>query len=35
MHRLEAAKAGAIISADRGGIPGLPVWLEYDLFRPK
>src|SRR5262249_55764138 len=31
MHRLEAAQAGARIPPGRGGIPGLPGWLEYDL----
>lgn len=34
MHRLEAAQNGATIPPDNGGIPGLPGWLEYDLFPP-
>lgn len=32
MHRLEAAKGGAQIPVGKGGIPGLPGWLEYDLW---
>jgi hypothetical protein len=32
MHRLEEAKAGAQIPPDQGGVPGLPGWLEYDLW---
>ncbi len=35
MHRLEAAKGGTVIPPDKGGVPGLPGWLEYDLFQPK
>lgn len=31
MHRLEAAQNGATIPQDKGGIPSLPGWLEYDL----
>lgn len=34
MHRLEAAQNGATIPQGEGGIPGLPGWLEYDLFPP-
>jgi hypothetical protein len=34
MHRLEAAQAGAQIPVGKGGIPGLPGWLEYILFVP-
>lgn len=29
MHRLEAAQNGATIPPDKGGVPGLPGWLEY------
>lgn len=35
MHRLEAARGGTAIPPDRGGVLGLPGWLEYDLFDPK
>ena len=34
MHRLEAAQNGVTIVPADGGIPGLPGWLEYDLFPP-
>jgi hypothetical protein len=34
MHRLEAAKVGAQIAPAEGGVPGLPGWLEYDLWPP-
>jgi len=31
MHRLEAAQGGTVIPPDKGGVPGLPDWLEYNL----
>src|SRR5579884_2276357 len=31
MHRLEAAQGGTVIPPDKGGVPGLPGWLEYEL----
>lgn len=31
MHRHDAAQGGAIVPPDKGGIPGLPGWLEYSL----
>jgi hypothetical protein len=31
MHRLEAAQGGTVIPPNKGGVPGLPGWLEYDL----
>ncbi len=34
MHRLEAAQGGAQIAPGDGGIPGLPGWLEFDLWEP-
>lgn len=34
MHRLEAAQAGVQIPPGLGGIPGLPGWLEYDIWPP-
>ena len=34
-HRLEAIQRGARIPQEAGGIPGLPGWLEFDLFVPK
>jgi hypothetical protein len=33
MHRLEAAQGGAVIPPDKGGVPGQPGWLEYELKR--
>ena len=32
MRRLEAAQGGAVIPRGKGGVPGLPGWLEYDLW---
>jgi RHS repeat-associated protein len=34
MHRLEACKGGAQIAPGEGGIPGLPGWLEFNLWPP-
>jgi hypothetical protein len=31
MHRLEAAQGGTVIPPGKGGVPGLPGWLEYNL----